>query len=148
MTPKLRKTILDLAKSHNIMSIATIRPDGYPQSTTVTYVHDGLDLYFACDRNAQKVKNLKGSNKVSLTIDRDYADWRKIRALSMGGTARLVDRPSERKRAFALLARKFPQFKKMSDEDLAATAIVKVRPRVISVIDYTKGFGHMELVRG
>lgn len=147
MTPKLRRTILDLLKRHNLMSIATVRPDGYPQSTTVTYVHDDLALYFACDRSSQKVRNLRRSRKVSLTIDRDAADWSRIRALSMGGLGQLVERPSERKRAFALLSRKFPAFKRMSDEDVAATAVVKVRPKVISVIDYTKGFGHTDLVR-
>jgi hypothetical protein len=35
----------------------------------------------------------------------------------------------------------------MSEEDLAATAVVKVTPKVVSVIDYTKGFGHSDLVK-
>ena len=28
------------------MTIATVRPDGFPQATTVGYVNDGLTLYF------------------------------------------------------------------------------------------------------
>jgi hypothetical protein len=37
--------------------------------------------------------------------------------------------------------------RKISKEDLAATAFVKVTPKVISVLDYSKGFGHTDLVR-
>src|SRR5215472_1844752 len=30
------------------MTIATVRVDGYPQATTVSYVNDGLNIYFGC----------------------------------------------------------------------------------------------------
>jgi len=39
--------ILKLLRRHNIMSLATVRPDGFPQVTTVAYANDGLDLYSA-----------------------------------------------------------------------------------------------------
>jgi nitroimidazol reductase NimA-like FMN-containing flavoprotein (pyridoxamine 5'-phosphate oxidase superfamily) len=139
--------ILKLLKRHNIMSFATVRPDGFPQATTVGYANDGLDLYFCCDRTSQKVRNLRRSAKVSLTIDRDYKDWTRIKGLSMGATARLLSKPADVTRAFNLLARKFPELRKMSKEDLAGSAFVKVTPKVISVLDYSKGFGHTDLVR-
>ena len=51
---RARKTlILKQLKHHNIMSLATVRADGYPQATTVGYANDGLDLYFCCDRVSQ-----------------------------------------------------------------------------------------------
>ncbi len=34
-----------------------------------------------------------------------------------------------------------------SEEDLAGTAILRITPVVISVLDYSKGFGHTDLVR-
>ena len=143
-----RKTfILKLLKRHNIMSFATVRADGFPQATTVGYANDGLDLYLCCDRASQKVRNLRRSAKVSLTIDRDYKDWTRIKGLSMGATARLLSKPADVTRAFDLLARKFPELRKMSKEDLAGSAFVKVTPKVISVLDYSKGFGHTELAR-
>jgi hypothetical protein len=37
--------------------------------------------------------------------------------------------------------------KKLSEKDLALTAFVKATPKVISVLDYSKGFGHTDLVR-
>ena len=147
MKPAHRKFILKQLKQHNIMSLATARADGYPQATTVGYANDGLDLYFCCDRVSQKVRNLRRSPKVSLTIDQDSKNWVRIKGLSMGARARVLSKPGEITRAFELLARKFPQMRKVPKEDLAATAFVKVTPKVISVLDYSKGFGHTDLVR-
>lgn len=147
MDPATRQFILDLMASHNVMRLATVRPDGWPQATTVAYANEGLTLYFACDPDGQKVANIRQCNKVSATIDRDYADWNQIRGLSLGGLAQVVTDTEERLRAQALLKRKFPQWAEMPEpEDPALIAFVKVVPRVISVLDYTKGFGHTELV--
>lgn len=147
MDPATRQFILDLMAGHNVMTLATVRPDGWPQATTVAYANDGLTLYFACDPDGQKVANIRQCDKVSATIDRDYADWNQIRGLSLGGTAQVVTDPEERLRAQELLKRKFPQWAEMPEpEDPALIAFVRVVPRVISVLDYTKGFGHTELV--
>ena len=147
MRPALQKLILRQLKQHNIMSLATVRTDGYPQSTTVGYANDGLDLYFCCDRVSQKVRNLKRSPKVSLTIDHDTKQWSRIKGVSMGARARVLSKPGDVSRAFRLLARKFPEMRTLSAEDLKGTAFVKVTPKVISVLDYSKGFGHTDLVR-
>ena len=147
MRPALQKLILRQLKQHNIMSLATVRTDGYPQSTTVGYANDGLDLYFCCDRVSQKVRNLKRSPKVSLTIDHDTKQWSRIKGVSMGARARVLSKPGDVSRAFRLLARRFPEMRTLSAEDLKGTAFVKVTPKVISVLDYSKGFGHTDLVR-
>lgn len=142
-----REFILDLMASHNVMTLATVRPDGWPQATTVAYANDGLNLYFACDPDGQKVANIGLNDKVSATIDRDYPDWNRIRGLSLGGTAHVVTGPDERRRAQKLLRRKFPQWVEMPEpEDPALIAFVRVVPRVISILDYTKGFGYTRLV--
>lgn len=147
MTPKTKRFILDTLRSRNTMTLATIRPDGYPQATTVVYANDGLVLYFMCDRGAQKVRNLGKNDKVSLTIDGESSDWTHIHALSMGATAEVVNDPVERRRATKLLSKKFPQTGETSEIELADEAIVRVTPKVISAINYDLGFGHTELVR-
>ena len=147
MDRKIRKFILDVLRDHNIMSLATMRPDGYPQATTVAYANDGLTLYFACDRDSQKARNIRKCKKVSLTIDRDCEDWSKIKGLSMAAAAEVLKETTAVERGLKLLDSKFPEMGEMSEEDLAATAVVKVMPKVISVIDYRKGFGHTDLVK-
>ena len=39
-----RQFILDILHSVNDLTLATIRADGYPQATTVSYANDGLTL--------------------------------------------------------------------------------------------------------
>jgi len=147
VTPSAKRFILEQLKTHRNMSLATVRPDGYPQATTVAYANDGLTLYFACERSSQKARNLRHSPKVSLTISKDWAGWTKIRGLSMGATAKILDRPADTRRAYTLLARKFKGMKGLSAEDLAATAFVRVQPKVISMLDYRRGFGWTKQVR-
>lgn len=147
MNQRTKRFVLTLMNRHNIMSFATVRPDGFPQSTTVAYVNDGLAIYFACERDSQKIRNLKRSRKVSLTIDRDYKDWSKIKGLSMAATAHALTRTPEIDRAMRLLTRKFPVMKRMSKEEMGDIVIVKIVPKILSILDYSKGFGHTDLVR-
>ena len=53
MDDAMRAEILDIMNNHRIMTVATVRPDGYPQATTVTYVNEGLTLYFGCGNTAK-----------------------------------------------------------------------------------------------
>jgi pyridoxamine 5'-phosphate oxidase-like protein len=46
MDSGLRQEILSILKAGGEMTIATVRPDGYPPATTVNYVSDGLLIYF------------------------------------------------------------------------------------------------------
>jgi hypothetical protein len=71
MDEVIRRMILTLLDQHRIMTIATLRPDGWPQATTVGYVNEGLTLYFLCGPNSQKAANLARNDRVSLTIDHD-----------------------------------------------------------------------------
>ncbi len=147
MEKAIRDFILAFMAGHNIMTVATVRPDGWPQATTVAYANDGLTLYLGCDPGGQKVANIRQCAKVSVTIDRESEDWNAIQGLSLGGTATVVTDEQERIHAQQLLVAKFPQWAEMPEpEDSALIAFVRITPKVISVLDYTKGFGHTELV--
>ena len=56
MNEEIREKILTLLDQHRIMTIATLRPDGWPQATTVGNVNEGLTLYFLCGLDSQKAK--------------------------------------------------------------------------------------------
>jgi nitroimidazol reductase NimA-like FMN-containing flavoprotein (pyridoxamine 5'-phosphate oxidase superfamily) len=148
MDAKLERQILDLLRRHNILRLATVRPDGWPQVTTVSYVNEGLTLYVMVDKASQKAKNIRKCDKVSLTIDRDTPDWDRIKGLSMGATAQILADRKQKAYGAALLAKKFPDMAQWaSGAGLASVAILKITPKVISVLDYSKGFGHTDLVR-
>jgi nitroimidazol reductase NimA-like FMN-containing flavoprotein (pyridoxamine 5'-phosphate oxidase superfamily) len=150
MDDKLRDQILALLDGHRIMTVATLRPDGWPQATTVGYVNDGLTLYFLCGLESQKARNLARDDRLSLTIDHDTPDIMAITGLSMAARAQAVDDRAEADKVLRLLPLKYadapplPVPMKMPTPD--EVRIFRVTPTVISVLDYTKGFGHTELV--
>ena len=87
MDKALKSKILEVLQSHRTMALATIRPDGYPQATTVYYIHDEFTLYFAVDAASQKTGNIKLNNKVSVAIASEDQDFYKLRGFSMSGIA-------------------------------------------------------------
>jgi len=52
--PGARQEIASVLAGANDMTIATVRKDGYPQATTVSYVSDNLTIYFGCAAEPQK----------------------------------------------------------------------------------------------
>jgi nitroimidazol reductase NimA-like FMN-containing flavoprotein (pyridoxamine 5'-phosphate oxidase superfamily) len=148
MDESLRQKILALLDQHRIMTIATLRPDGWPQATTVGYVNDGLTLYFLCGPDSQKARNLALDDRVSLTIDHDTPQIMEITGLSMAARAQAVTDRAEAQRILGLLPSKYPEQASLpgpmpGPDDVR---IFRVSPVVISVLDYTKGFGHADLV--
>jgi hypothetical protein len=148
MDQEIRKKILTLLDQHRIMTIATLRPDGWPQATTVGYVNEGFILYFLCGLNSQKATNLARDDRVSLTIDQDTPDIMAITGLSMAAHAQAVLNPAEASKILRMLPLKYPEQVSLpvpmpGPEEVR---IFRVTPKVISVLDYSKGFGHTDLV--
>ncbi len=148
MDDALKQKILTLLAEHRIMTIATLRPDGWPQATTVGYASDGLTLYFLCGTESQKAANLARDDRVSLTIDHDTPQVMEITGLSMAAHASLVDDPTEAERALRLIMARYPEQTgfSMPMPTPAEVRIFRVTPVVISVLDYAKGFAHTDLV--
>jgi general stress protein 26 len=147
MDPGLREEILSILRSAGEMTIATVRPDGYPQATTVNYVSDGLAIYFGCAAESQKARNIESNGKVSLTVTLPSFNWEEIRGLSMGGRAAPVTDAKEINRVSELMLRKFPQILRYALTGKKGVFLVRITPEVISVLDYRKGFGHADLVK-
>jgi nitroimidazol reductase NimA-like FMN-containing flavoprotein (pyridoxamine 5'-phosphate oxidase superfamily) len=148
MDDAIRNQILALLDQHRIMTIATLRPDGWPQATTVGYVNEGLTLYFLCGLDSQKAANLARDDRVSLAIDHDTPDLMAITGLSMAARAQAVVDRDEASRILGMFPLKYPEniavpIAMPTPEDVK---IFRVTPTVISVLDYSKGFGHTELV--
>ena len=147
MNTALRDQIIAIIDDVQDMTIATVREDGYPQATTVSYVNDGLIIYFGTTKDSQKALNIKQNDKVSLTINRSHQDWNEIEGLSMAAIATAVSNSEEQEKVSALMFEKFPQIAQYVPEDEENLIIYHLQPTVISLLDYSKGFGHTELVR-
>ena len=147
MDPALTEEIISVLEAANDLTIATVREDGYPQATTVSYDNDGLKIYFGCAAESQKAKNIARNSKVSLTVNLPYANWKEIRGLSIGGRAERVTDSQEVDQVSRLMFEKFPQIAGYAPAELEEIVLFRVMSEVISVLDYRKGFGHTDLVK-
>lgn len=150
MNQAQRQFVFDIMRASTDLTLATVRPDGYPQATTVSFANDGLTIYAGVGLNSQKAHNIRDNPRVSLTINCAYSDWNQIRGLSIGASAKIIDDPVEMKRASTCLLRRFPQVQSLMEGTgllpWAGVVFIRITPEIISILDYTKAFGHTELV--
>jgi hypothetical protein len=64
----------------------------------------------------------------------------------MGGFAHRVSDPVELTRVGQLMLEKFPQIAELEGLMPGEAALFRIEPVAISLLDYTKGFGHTENV--
>lgn len=148
MDDALKRKIVALLDNHRTMRIATLRPDGWPQTTSVGFANDGLTLYFLCGKESQKATNLAKDNRVSLAIDDDPEQVMQIKGVSMAARASRVTNDVEAARALQLLFARYPAQKGISlpMPTPGDVAIFRLTPIVISLLDYALGFAHTDLV--
>jgi general stress protein 26 len=146
MNARFRKQIIALLEAHRIMTIATNRPDGWPQATVVGYANEGLVLYSFIGRNSQKYANIWRDPRVSITISKDYAQPLLIKGLSLAARVLVVEDSGEMEHAGDLLMRRYPEYRIMPPPNPAEVALLRITPELISILDYSKGFGHADLL--
>lgn len=146
LTPEKRGQIVSIIDAAADLTVATIREDGYPQATTVSFVNDGLAIYFGTWIKSQKAQNIARCDKVSVTIDLPYKSWGDIKGLSIGGRARRVEEAAEIAKVSGLMFKKFPQLAEFVHGEAPEMAIFRIDPQIVSILDYSKSFGHTELV--
>lgn len=147
ITQQQRDQIISIISAAADLTIATNRPDGYPQATTVSFVNDGLSVYFGTWSQSQKARNIAADDRVSLAITDPYKTWNDIKGVSIGGRARKLTDAAELAKVGALMLKKFPQITSFAKTmQSAEMAMFRIDAEVISILDYSAEFGHTELL--
>lgn len=147
MRAAFKRQIIALLERHRIMTIATNRPDGWPQATVVGYANDGLMIYCFVARDSQKLANILRDPRVSIAIAKDYPLPEQIEGLSLAGRAAVVEDPGEIEQVNKILLARYPEYKPQPSRDPDSVSMLRIMPEVVSILDYAKGFGHTDLVR-
>ena len=148
MAQELQQQILNYMESHNTMTLATCHGE-VPWASTVFYASEGMSLYFFSDPQTRHCGNLTANPKVAVTIQEDYADWRKIKGIQLEGEVEVVDSALEKAKAMAAYTRKYPGIIKVFTNPASGglyKAFLKVKfyrvtPRRVCYIDNEQGFG-------
>ncbi len=135
-----------LINGHGILSLATIRPGGWPQATTVSFVNDGVLLYFLISRSGQKFANIAKDDRVSACMASEPGSAKAIKGLSLAGrVAESRDEPY-RSQMLQRLSERHPGYFDASSLDMTASALMRLTPEVFSIVDYAQGLGHQDVL--
>ncbi len=142
----MEQKAIDILNENRLMALSTIRPDGWPQTTLVGYANEGLLLYFVVSRKSQKFANIERDDRVSLAVGRDFHDPSTIKALSIAARASEVSDAGQRKRALDMLLERRSGLRKLEPPDPQRSAVMRAYPTIVTILDYTKGFGHADVL--
>ena len=140
----MEQPAITILNANRMMTIATMRPDGWPQATIVGYANDGFRVYFLIYRSSQKFANIKRNNRVAITVAREPSQLRDIEAVYAGCEGREVTELAERSRAWQLLANRHPNLTDLAPPEDAEVATMAADCKHVSVLDYSQGLGHTE----
>lgn len=142
----MQQPAIDILDANRIMTIATVRPDGWPQATIVGYANEGWSLFFLIYRDSQKFANIARDNRVAITVGCEPSEIKQIKAVYAGCNAFELTDLADRSRAWKLLAERHPNLTDLAPPQTADVATMTARCRHVSILDYTKGLGHTESV--
>jgi len=149
MNTKLGRQIGDFLAAHHVMSLATFGSSG-PHATSLFYACDGLALVWLSEPDTQHSREIEADPRVAATVAPDYSDFSAIRGVQVAGAARRVVAADERTRHLAQLEARYPFLGQLAAgpsklrQAYARTAVYRLQPARIVLIDNSKGFGHKE----
>ena len=123
-----KQKILDILSRCKEMTVATVRPDGAPQATVVSFVHDGFFLYFTCSASSQKAANISCEPRVSVAMTAPYGRWSNIEGLSISAIAEQADDAKEISEIGRLIRARFPQASSFESAEWRDISFFRLRP--------------------
>ncbi|MDY6796366.1 MAG: pyridoxamine 5'-phosphate oxidase family protein [Actinomycetota bacterium] len=144
--------IIQYLEEHYNATIATCSQNK-PHAATVSYISQGLTIYFAAKANSMKVRDILANPDVALTVYKDYSDLLETKGLEYIGRAEVIRDPTVTQRIIELLMAKFPGYKTIIDENMLDMfpsnrrgsqepefLIIMVNPEWVRYVDAKTGF--------
>lgn len=140
--------VADILDHGRELVLASIRPDGTPHASRMSYASDGLRAYCAISLDSQKAHDIRQHANVAYAISTPYRSWAEIRGVSVDAKASMLHEPHDLRVASELLLRKYPEFSDVISDTTAlpwpGMLFIVLEPIFVSLLDYSKSFGHTE----
>ncbi|MGW1743920.1 PPOX class F420-dependent oxidoreductase [Nocardia sp. NPDC001965] len=92
MTIELNEEARRLLDGKNFATVATIEPDGRPQTSVVWMDREGDSILFSSTTGRRKVRNLARDPRIGLTV---FDSANPYRSVDIQGTAELIEDPEK-----------------------------------------------------
>ena len=143
----MRERLLKFLREHQVLTLAVMEADGSPYAAALFYaVDEELRFHVVTDPATRHGKAMLANPSVAGTIQLDRQQWHEIRGVQFRGLCRQLG-SEERVRAWEVYRTRFV-FLQQPDmtltRELANTAMWRITPTWIRLIDNRLGFGHKE----
>jgi nitroimidazol reductase NimA-like FMN-containing flavoprotein (pyridoxamine 5'-phosphate oxidase superfamily) len=140
----MEQPAIRILNAHRIMSISTVRADGWPQTTIVGYANKGWDIFFMIFRSGQKFANIERDNRISIAVGAEPSEMKQLQAVYGAANASEITDPAERAEVWRQLMQRHSNLAGFQMPGADEAAMMRARLKYVSVLDYTQGPGHRE----
>jgi PPOX class probable F420-dependent enzyme len=128
-TPTPPASHADLLERPTFAHLATVRPDGSPQSNVMWFVWDGDRIKLTHTRSRQKFRNIRHEPRVALSMADPENPYRFI---EVRGVVERIDDDDAEASFYQSLQHRYGQVYKISDA--AERVIITIRPEVFVTV--------------
>jgi nitroimidazol reductase NimA-like FMN-containing flavoprotein (pyridoxamine 5'-phosphate oxidase superfamily) len=125
---RLKKSLGQLVEWERVCHVATVSPRRIPHMVPVCHVVVNGKLYFASEKDARKVRNLRATPSIAVTVDLYSDDWAQLKGVMIQGTAKLIDKGPRFREIRKRLYAKYPQYPQQAALAESDSVIVEVTP--------------------
>ncbi len=145
MDSNLASQIAEYMSKCAICTLATASKDGEPSASTVYFKNAGTDIYFNTGKDTQKVRNIALNPRVAIAMQDVSAPKtdQQIKGIQYIGKARILSDADLAEVPKAVIAR----HRAFNSSYPGTSAVVKVTPAKIYLIDYSHGFRHRDVLQ-
>jgi len=141
----IKEQIVDYLSKRKFLTLATLTQNNEPLTHPLAYVNKGDTVYFSTGEETRKFKNIQKNPNVAYSVYDPTEHLDEVRSVQMEGKATTVTDKQEIKEINEMLKQKFPFMADLTREPNGV--IIKVSPKTCYFIDYTKSFGHNDIVK-
>ena len=124
---KLTAKEKDFVECMRVARVATVSGDGVPHNVPVCPLFERNKIYFATERGAKKVRNIKSNPNVTMVFDEYSEAWDYLRGVMFQGNARIVNAREFRDFRRKIYA-KYSQYQRSAPLGERDSVIVEVKP--------------------
>jgi len=129
-------------ESSQLGVLATTGKDNIPRLRVIRgYANDGVNLYFATNKDTEKVKQINENPNVTLFFQNEGQDFGSFTNLTITGIAKVVENKEELNKAIEDISVRHPTLKKIAENNelqTSGTLVYKVNAKSVKFLDREK----------
>jgi uncharacterized protein YhbP (UPF0306 family) len=141
----IRSRLLSFLRDHQVLTLAVCTGQGAHAAALFYVVDDQLRFYVVSDPQSVHGTAMQAGTRLAGTVQRDQQQWHQIQGVQFHGPCLALQGPA-RDQGWALYTTRFPFLlsQPVLTAALAKTALWRLEPDWMRLVDNRLGFGHKE----